>query len=164
MLPLVPLTVLTFIPTGNPSPVTMLRLNPCPMVRMASTVFLSIISWAFRGSLQTSFSLKYPDSVHFSTSSADKSVRSLSTTTRLMLRTSIFAANGKTSIITIGKTITILGSIGSLKNCLNSFSIKYFHMANLFLPLNHSLILNFLTLTASRKAVMPASMLNSLTI
>ena len=65
---------------------------------------------------------------------ADSMLMLWSTTTRLMFLMSMLTANGNTSIISIGNITAILGSPGSLKNCLNSFSIRYFHITLALMP------------------------------
>ena len=132
MLPLVPFTVFTFIPTGNPAPVATSAAKSGPMVMMASASLSSISRIASSGLSQTFTSLKYPEEMHSSIRREDSRLLLPSTTARFMLRISILTANGKTSIISTGNIRAILGSPGSLKNCLNSFSKRYFHISVLF--------------------------------
>ena len=133
MLPLVPLTVLTFMPTGKPEPVVISLPKSDLIVIIASTLFSSIRRMASSGLLHMSTSRKYPEDVHFSSKREDSPLLLPSTTARLILRISMLTANGNTSIMSTGNIRAILGSPGSLKNCLNSFSRRYFHITLSFI-------------------------------
>ena len=154
MLPFVPFTVFTFIPTDKPCPLPRFFSKSEFMVSMASASFLSISIWAYSGSSPTSTKLKYPDAVQVFISREEASERLQSTMARFMFFISMLTANGNTNIISTGNATAILGSPGSLKNCLNSFSKRNNHVIN---RPSYNLVLKSLVLTARKNSVISNS-------
>ena len=85
----------------------------------------STCSMASSERMKTPVMSKYSVEAIFSVSSRERSERSLSTTATLTFLISMVVAQGKTSITSTGRAMTMKRMKESLAICLNSFSMRY---------------------------------------